>query len=73
MLKLKRAVKMIFKGLLVPSRYHNNVFDTGLSKYWMMGLSMMGSISFGWLFVAGNKRVPDPATAMTAFVISIRR
>ena len=28
----------------------------------------MGSISFGWLFVAGRKRVPSPAAGMTAFV-----
>src|SRR3954454_4357958 len=32
----------------------------------MMGLSTSGSISFGWAFVAGRKRVPSPAAGMTA-------
>jgi hypothetical protein len=33
---------------------------------------MMGSISFGWAFVAGSNRVPTPAAGMTAFVITRR-
>src|SRR5919106_1403907 len=32
----------------------------------MAGLSRSGSISFGWAFVAGRKRVPSPAAGMTA-------
>src|SRR6266404_1140373 len=38
----------------------------------MRGLSTSGSISFGWAFVAGRKRVPNPAagkTALRTFVI----
>src|SRR5471032_3123996 len=37
------------------------------TPYWMMGLSTMGSISFGWALVAGRKRVPSPAAGKTAF------
>src|SRR5215212_8733857 len=33
----------------------------------MTGLSTSGSISFGWAFVAGRKRVPQPAAGKTAF------
>src|SRR5438874_7837050 len=36
------------------------------TTYWMVGLSMTGTISFGWLFVAGRNRVPSPAAGMTA-------
>jgi hypothetical protein len=32
------------------------------------GLPPTGSISFGWDFVAGNRRVPRPATGTTAVV-----
>ena len=39
------------------------------TTYWMAGLSTTGSISFGIALVAGRKRVPRPATGMTAFVI----
>jgi hypothetical protein len=31
----------------------------------------MGSISFGWAFVAGRKRVPSPAAGKTALRIRI--
>src|SRR5688572_23555844 len=36
------------------------------TTYWIDGLSTTGSISLGWLFVAGRKRVPSPAAGMTA-------
>src|SRR5215813_12038162 len=32
----------------------------------MIGLSTIGSISFGWAFVAGRNRVPSPAAGKTA-------
>jgi hypothetical protein len=35
----------------------------------MTGLSTIGSISFGCAFVAGRKRVPNPAAGMIHFVI----
>jgi hypothetical protein len=35
----------------------------------MMGLSTRGSISLGWAFVAGRKRVPRPAAGKMAFRI----
>src|SRR5690242_18782030 len=38
------------------------------TTYWMMGLSMMGSISLGMALVMGKKRVPMPAAAITALV-----
>src|SRR5882672_8384657 len=37
------------------------------TTYWMVGLSMTGTISFGWLLVAGRNLVPRPAAGMTAF------
>src|SRR3954465_2859157 len=37
------------------------------TPYWMIGLSTRGSISLGWAFVAGRKRVPNPAAGKTAF------
>src|SRR6476469_1021042 len=37
------------------------------TAYWMIGLSTSGSISFGCAFVAGRKRVPQPAAGKTAF------
>src|SRR2546422_4629910 len=39
------------------------------TTYWIVGLSMIGSISFGCALVAGRKRVPNPAAGITAFVI----
>src|SRR6266446_4348282 len=36
------------------------------TPYWMIGLSTMGSISFGCALVAGRKRVPRPAAGKTA-------
>ena len=39
------------------------------TMYWMVGLSTMGSISFGMAFVAGRNRVPNPAAGMTAFLM----
>ena len=30
------------------------------TTYWIDGLSTTGSISFGWLLVAGRNRVPEP-------------
>src|SRR3954469_1341035 len=37
------------------------------TAYWITGLSTRGSISFGCAFVAGRKRVPQPAAGKTAF------
>src|SRR5215510_5613263 len=39
------------------------------TTYWMVGLSTIGSISLGWAFVAGRKRVPRPAAGNTALRI----
>jgi hypothetical protein len=39
-----------------------------LTTYWISGLSTSGSISFGMALVAGNIRVPKPATGITAFL-----
>ena len=36
------------------------------TAYWMTGLSTSGSISLGCAFVAGRKRVPQPAAGKTA-------
>src|SRR3954447_14759467 len=38
------------------------------TTYWMVGLSMTGTISFGWLLVAGRNLVPSPAAGITAFL-----
>src|SRR5438874_1491285 len=38
------------------------------TTYWIAGLSTIGSISLGVAFVAGRKRVPNPAAGMTALV-----
>src|SRR5918996_720711 len=38
------------------------------TTYWIDGISMMGKSSFGTALVAGRKRVPKPATGMTAFL-----
>jgi hypothetical protein len=39
------------------------------TTYWITGVSTIGSISFGCDFVAGRKRVPNPAAGMTALRI----
>jgi hypothetical protein len=39
------------------------------TAYWIIGLSTIGSISFGDAFVAGKKRVPSPAAGNIAFLI----
>ena len=36
------------------------------TTYWMAGVSMTGSISFGIALVAGTNLVPRPAAGMTA-------
>jgi hypothetical protein len=41
------------------------------TPYWMMGLSTIGSISFGCALVAGKKRVPRPAAGKTALRIAV--
>ena len=40
------------------------------TTYWITGVSMTGSISFGIAFVAGANLVPRPAAGMTAFVMT---
>src|SRR5947209_17134448 len=42
------------------------------TTYWIDGLSTTGSISLGWLLVAGRKRVPSPAAGITAFFSPLR-
>src|SRR5262245_34161116 len=42
------------------------------TAYWIEGLSTTGSISLGWLLVAGRKRVPSPAAGITAFFNPLR-
>src|SRR5882724_1402098 len=37
------------------------------TTYWMDGISTIGKSSFGTVLVAGRKRVPKPATGITAF------
>ena len=41
------------------------------TQYWIIGLSTMGSISFGIALVAGRNLVPSPAMGNTAFLIFI--
>src|SRR5262249_30734054 len=41
------------------------------TAYWIVGLSTRGSISLGWAFVAGRKRVPRPAAGNTAFLTRV--
>jgi hypothetical protein len=43
------------------------------TTYWMVGVSMMGSISLGSALVAGKKRVPNPAAGITALRIMRKR
>ena len=38
------------------------------TRYWMAGLSTMGSMPLGMALVAGSTRVPRPAAGITAFV-----
>jgi hypothetical protein len=39
------------------------------TMYWIVGVSTMGSSSFGTAFVAGRNRVPRPAAGITALRI----
>src|SRR5712692_7195130 len=41
------------------------------TTYWIIGLSTIGSISFGCAFVAGRNRVPKPAAGKIALRIRI--
>jgi hypothetical protein len=41
------------------------------TTYCTTGLRPTGSISFGWDFVAGSRRVPSPATGTTAMVMDM--
>ena len=50
---------------LVPTRVSSS------TTYCTTGLRPTGSISFGWDLVAGNRRVPRPATGTTAISISM--
>src|SRR5699024_6589311 len=43
------------------------------TRYWMAGLSTMGSIPLGMALVAGRTRVPRPAAGMTAFLTACIR
>lgn len=38
------------------------------TTYWITGVSIIGSISFGIDLVAGRKRVPSPAAGISAFL-----
>lgn len=61
---------MILNRTLAFSCYDNNIFNTGFNSFFnyvlMVGLSTIGSISFGIAFVAGRKRVPKPAAGIMA-------
>lgn len=42
------------------------LFTASSTKYWMQGLSTIGSISFAMDFVIGKNLVPSPAAGITA-------
>ena len=52
------------------SSVRNPLTEMGLiDGCWIIGLSTIGNISFGMVFVAGRNLVPAPATATIAFLI----
>jgi hypothetical protein len=63
-LELEGLVEVIPDGALVAARDEDDLWSpeatASSTTYWMVGLSTRGSISFGWAFVAGRKRVPSP-------------
>src|SRR5262245_11050672 len=50
----------------MPAATHSSTIS------WMLGVSTIGSISFGIAFVAGRNRVPRPATGSTALRTFLR-
>ena len=70
-LQLDRMIEMILDhGLSCPVTKINSSIPAAHASstaYWISGLSIIGSISFGIDFVAGRKRVPRPPTGKIAF------
>src|SRR6476469_9900921 len=58
MADLPRAVTKMISSMPAPT--HSSTIS------WMLGVSTIGSISFGIALVAGKNRVPSPATGKTA-------
>src|SRR5229473_6136720 len=56
---------------VITSTSRNPARTASSTTYWIEGLSTTGSISLGWLFVAGRNRVPIPAAGITAFVTGV--
>src|SRR6185503_5703713 len=55
----------------VTNRICRIPFETSSSTtYCTIGLRATGNISFGWDLVAGNSRVPSPATGISALLIT---
>ena len=57
------GIEMVFNGPFRMAADDEDFFDAALQAsstiYWIVGLSTIGSISFGVAFVAGRKRVPN--------------
>src|SRR5512141_1883445 len=57
----------------VTNRISSTELATSSSAtYCTTGLRATGSISLGWLFVAGSRRVPKPAVGTMAQLITLR-
>ena len=60
-LQLETDIEMVFDASFVTVRYDQYFYDLVCGR-------SAGSISFGTAFVAGRKRVPNPAAGMIAFL-----
>jgi len=72
-LQFRGVVEVIFNCSFASFCDDNYVLDLRIygsfTKYWMTGVSMIGSISFGIDLVAGRKRVPRSVAGIITVLI----
>ena len=62
-----------FRAPVTNSNRRTPASISSSATYWTTGLRPTGNISLGWLLVAGSRRVPCPATGITAMLMVMMR
>lgn len=69
-LQFRRGIKVVLDGAFGVAADEEDFLDAALvissMTNWMAGISTIGSMALGIVFVSGRKDVPKPATGTTA-------
>lgn len=70
-LQFRRGIKVVLDGAFGVAADEEDFLDAAFGDFssmtnWMAGISTIGSMALGIVFVSGRKDVPKPATGTTA-------